>query len=141
MKYVIGRKFDQHTAAFDWQRAMNAKSFADFDDAVTAPLHGFSGKDDYYDRCSAGQFLATIRRPTLIINVLDDPFMTPRAIPAEERLSDSVQIEVSAIGGHVGFVGGELPWRPEYYLSARIIGFLQSSIGEATRDARPLPGM
>lgn len=141
MKAAIGRKFDRHTAAFDWQRAMNAKSFADFDDAVTAPLHGFSGKDDYYDRCSAGQFLGTIRRPTLIINALDDPFMTPRAIPAEERLSDSVQIEVSAIGGHVGFVGGELPWRPEYYLPARIIGFLQSSIGEATRDARPLPGM
>ena len=97
--------------------------------------------NDYYDRCSAGQFLATIRRPTLIINALDAPFMTPRAIPAEERLSNSVQIEVSAIGGHVGFVGGELPWRSEYYLPARIIGFLQSSIGEATRDARPLPGM
>ena len=63
MKSAIGRKFDQYTAAFDWQRAMNARSFADFDDAVTAPLHGFSGKDDYYDRCSSIDFLAGIRRP------------------------------------------------------------------------------
>ena len=46
-------KFDRHTAAFDWQRAMNAKTFDEFDDAVTAPLHGFDGRVDYYDRCSS----------------------------------------------------------------------------------------
>ncbi len=141
MKKAIRRKFDRHTAAFDWHRAMNAKSFAEFDDAVTAPLHGFSGKDEYYDRCSSVAFLADIRRPTLIINALDDPFMTPAAIPGEERLSQDVRIEISKVGGHVGFVGGGMPWRPEYYLPSRIIGFLQSCIGDASRDGRPLPGM
>ena len=141
MKKAIRRKFDSYTAAFDWDRAMNASSFADFDDAVTAPLHGFSGKDEYYDRCSSDAFLAAIRRPTLIINALDDPFMTPAAIPAEDRLADSVQIEVSEVGGHVGFVGGSLPWRPEYYLPSRIISFLQSSMFESPHDGRSMPGM
>jgi predicted alpha/beta-fold hydrolase len=141
MKKAIRRKFDRHTAAFDWDRAMHARSFAEFDDAVTAPLHGFSGKDEYYDRSSSVGFLAAIRRPTLIINALDDPFMTPAAIPAADQLSDSVQIEISEIGGHVGFVGGNLPWRPEYYLPSRIINFLQSSMSESPVDGRALPGM
>ena len=141
MKKAIRRKFDRHTAAFDWQRAMSASSFAAFDDAVTAPLHGFSGKDEYYERCSSVDFLADIRRPTLIINALDDPFMTPAAIPGEERLSEDVRIEVSSAGGHVGFVSGGLPWRPEYYLPSRIIGFLDSCIGDSARDGRRLPGM
>lgn len=141
MKRAIRRKFDQYTAAFDWHRAMNARSFAEFDDAVTAPLHGFAGKDEYYDRCSSVDFLAEIRRPTLIINALDDPFMTPAAIPDKERLSEDVRIEVSSAGGHVGFVGGALPWRPEYYLPPRIIGFLDSCISESEQDGRPLPGM
>ena len=141
MKKAIRRKFDRHTAAFDWQRMLDASSFSEFDDAVTAPLHGFSGKDEYYDRCSSNSFLADIRRPTLIINALDDPFMTPAAIPGEEQLSEDVQIEVSRAGGHVGFVCGGMPWRPEYYLPSRIIGFLDSCIIESKPDGRPLPSM
>jgi predicted alpha/beta-fold hydrolase len=141
MKKALRRKFDRYTAAFDWHRTMKARTFADFDDAVTAPLHGFSGKDEYYDRCSSIDFLADIRRPTLIINALDDPFMTPAAIPDEDRLSEDVQIEVSSSGGHVGFVGGSLPWRPDYYLPSRIIGFLDDSIHDSAQDGRPLPGM
>jgi len=141
MKKAIRRKFDQHTAAFDWDRAMSARSFSEFDDAVTAPLHGFSGKDEYYDRCSSIGFLAEIRRPTLIINALDDPFMTPASIPGEERLSEDVRIEVSSAGGHVGFVSGGLPWRAEYYLPSRIIAFLDSCISDSAQVGRPLPSM
>ena len=141
MKNAIRRKFDRHTAAFDWHRAMSARSFSEFDDAVTAPLHGFSGKDEYYDRCSSVGFLADIRCPTLIINALDDPFMTPATIPDEERLSEDVRIEVSSAGGHVGFISGGLPWRAEYYLPTRIIAFLDSCISDTARVGRPLPGM
>lgn len=79
--------------------------------------------------------------PTLIINALDDPFMTPAAIPGEDQIAASVQIEVSDHGGHVGFVGGGAPWRPEYYLPSRIIGFLQSRIDESVPVGRPMPGM
>jgi predicted alpha/beta-fold hydrolase len=141
MKHAASRKFDQYTAAFNWQRMMDARTFADFDDAITAPLHGFSGKDEYYDRCSSVGFLSDICRPTLIINALDDPFMTPAAIPGEDELSDSVQLELSAHGGHVGFISGGLPWRPHYYLPGRIIDFLEECISGSGPYGRPLPGM
>jgi predicted alpha/beta-fold hydrolase len=126
MKNSVTQKFDRHTAAFDWQKAMSAKTFAEFDDAVTAPLHGFAGMQDYYDRCSATHFLDKIERPTLIINALDDPFMSPAVIPAADKLSDQVTLEISENGGHVGFVCGGSPWRPKFYLPGRIIEFLES---------------
>ena len=125
MKTAVRRKFDQHTAAFDWQRAMAAKTFAEFDDAVTAPLHGFDGKQDYYDRCSSVNYLGAITKPTLVINAQDDPFMTSDVIPQAERLSESVTIEVSVHGGHVGFIDGGTPWNPSFYLPDRITGFLE----------------
>lgn len=128
MKQSVRNKFDRHTAAFDWDKTMKARTFAEFDDAVTAPLHGFEGMSDYYDRCSSNQFLKDIARPTLIINALDDPFMTPAVIPHEDRLSEHVSLEVSEKGGHVGFVSGGTPWRPEYYLPPRIAGFLESHL-------------
>ncbi len=141
MKRAVSRKFDQYTAAFDWQRAMEARTFAEFDDAVTAPLHGFSGKDEYYDRCSSAAYLKEIRRPTLIINSLDDPFMTPDIIPTEDQLSDCVTLEVSEHGGHVGFIGGGTPWRPEYYLPKRITDYLASQITEPQESGYALPGL
>jgi len=141
MKKAVMRKFDRHTAAFDWQRAMNARTFAEFDDAVTAPLHGFSGKDEYYDRCSSIGYLASIRRPTLTINALDDPLMTPATIPDSAKLSDCIQLEVSRQGGHDGFVSGGTPWPPEYYLPGRIIDFLDAGIADSGQYDRPLPGM
>lgn len=125
MKQSVARKFDPHTAAFDWQRAMQARTFAEFDDAVTAPLHGFAGKDDYYDKCSSVHFLTRIERPTLIVNALDDPFMTPEVIPAAGALSEHVTLEISDHGGHVGFIEGGPPWRPRFYLPQRLIGFLE----------------
>ncbi|MDH3431192.1 MAG: hydrolase [Gammaproteobacteria bacterium] len=125
MKNSLRRKFDSHTAAFDWELAMKAETFAEFDDAVTAPLHGFENMNDYYDKCSSGQFLKNIERPTLIINSLDDPFMTPGVIPDEDRLSDAILLEIAEAGGHVGFIEGGTPWRPQYYLPRRLLDFLQ----------------
>lgn len=125
MKRALTGKFDRHTAAFDWTRAMAAATFAEFDDQVTAPLHGFRGKQDYYDRCSSVKYLADIERPTLIINALDDPFMTPEVVPPEEAMSAYVSVELADAGGHVGFIDGGSPWRPSFYLPGRILSFLQ----------------
>lgn len=125
MKNALTGKFDRYTAAFDWDKAMGARTFAEFDDWVTAPLHGFKGMQDYYDKCSSVRFLSGIERPTLIINALDDPFMTPEVIPSEDQLSESVSLEVSANGGHVGFIDGGPPWKPTFYLPGRILSFLQ----------------
>jgi predicted alpha/beta-fold hydrolase len=141
MKTSVRRKFKPHTAAFDWDRAMGATTFAEFDDAVTAPLHGFASKDDYYDRCSSLGFLRSIERSTLIINALDDPFLRPDIIPDESRLSDFVTLEVSERGGHVGFIEGGTPWQPRYYLPKRIIEFLQTELLEQQHEMVAIPGL
>jgi len=125
MKRALVGKFDRFTAAFDWDKAMNARTFAEFDDWVTAPLHGFKGMQDYYDRCSSGKFLKDIARPTLVINALDDPFMTPEVIPDDDQLSGQVSLEIASAGGHVGFIDGGTPWQPSFYLPDRILSFLQ----------------
>lgn len=141
MKAAVKRKFDEHTAAFDWHRAMNADSFSEFDDAVTAPLHGFRGKDEYYQTCSSIHYLQGIERPTLIINAVDDPFMMPDMLPAADQLASEVTLELSEFGGHVGFISGGSPWRPSYYLPGRIIGFLESQMADREPEIRSIPGM
>ena len=95
-----------------------------FDDKVTAPLHGFASVYDYYSRASSRQYLRSIRVPTLLLHAKDDPFMTEDVIPSAEELSESVQLEVTKSGGHVGFVSGKVPWRPRYWLEQRIPVFL-----------------
>jgi uncharacterized protein len=141
LKQSINRKFDQYTAAFDWHSSMAAKTFAEFDDLVTAPLHGFEGKDDYYGSCSSAAFLKGIERPTLIVNSTDDPFMTPEMIPDESLLSDSVTLELSDAGGHVGFIEGGTAFRPRFYLPNRIIGYLNECIEDAERSQPAMPGL
>ncbi|MDJ0710116.1 MAG: hydrolase [Woeseiaceae bacterium] len=124
MKNSVKGKFDRHTAAFNWDKAMEARTFADFDNWVTAPLHGFTGMQDYYDKCSSTHFLKNIERPTLIINALDDPFMTRDVIPSPNALSEHVTLEAAEAGGHVGFIDGGTPRRPTFYLPGRILDFL-----------------
>ncbi|HYM48366.1 MAG TPA: alpha/beta fold hydrolase, partial [Burkholderiaceae bacterium] len=98
--------------------------FRDFDEHVTAPLHGFTGADDYYDKSSSRQYLKHIATPTLIIHSSDDPFMTPDTAPARTELSPAIEFELYQRGGHVGFVTGAMPWRARYWLEDRIPDFL-----------------
>ncbi len=99
-------------------------TFRLFDDQITAPLHGFADVDDYYLRSSSRQFLIHIDTPSLIIHSLDDPFLTPTAIPHEKELAQRVCLELSDGGGHVGFIGGKTPWQAGYWLDQRIPEFL-----------------
>jgi len=75
---------------------------------VTAPLHGFAGAQDYYDKCSSRQFLKNIRVPTRIIHSLDDPFMFESTVPVQDELSSSIDFLLTAYGGHVGFISGSV---------------------------------
>ncbi|MDX1800407.1 MAG: alpha/beta fold hydrolase [Marinobacter sp.] len=81
------------------------RTFHEFDDRYTAPLHGFRDAADYWAQCSALGRLADIRVPTLMINALDDPFLSARCFPREPAvLGDWVRLEAPRWGGHVGFV-------------------------------------
>jgi predicted alpha/beta-fold hydrolase len=124
----LRRKFSPGDGPIDLELAGSSRNFWEFDDRVTAPLHGFDGVHDYYTRSSSRQYLAGIRVPTLMLHAEDDPFMTPGVLPRDDELAPSVRLEVSASGGHVGFVHGMLPWRPRYWLEERIPAFLESHI-------------
>ncbi len=113
----------------EYDRVGRWRTFRRFDDRVTAPLHGFRGVDDYYRRSSSRQYLRGIRTPTLVLHARDDPLMTPAVVPAPGELSPAVRLEVSAGGGHVGFVHGPHPLAPRYWLEERIPAFLEGCLG------------
>ena len=97
----------------------------DYDDRITAPLNGFQGADDYYARCSCRPLLARIDTPTLILHAQDDPFMFPHTVPRREELGAGVRLELTSGGGHVGFVTGTIPWRPDYWAETRALDWLR----------------
>ncbi|MCL7939089.1 hydrolase [Halomonas sp. ATCH28] len=90
-----------------------------YDEAVTAPLHGFDGAEDYYRRASAGPLLDEIALPMLILHADDDPFMPPALFQRFPTPAPPVRLEVASHGGHVGFV----EWhqgRPRSWLARRV---------------------
>lgn len=101
------------------------RCFRDFDEHVTAPLHGFRGAEHYYEAASSRPYLARIAIPTLLLQARDDPFMHPAVIPEPRELPRCVALEVYERGGHVGFVMGRWPWRARYWLEERIPEFLE----------------
>lgn len=130
MRTMFERKYEKYPDGLRkyWQDIESADCFWIFDDKVTAPLHGFPHAHAYYRESSSRQFLPYIATPTLIIHALDDPFMTPDVIPTAEELSSSVTLELSETGGHVGFISGLVPGRPEYWLDQRVPEFLQDML-------------
>jgi predicted alpha/beta-fold hydrolase len=111
-------------------RIARARSFHAFDDAATAPLHGFAGADDYYARSSSRSFLESIRVPTMLIHALDDPFVPGHAVPHDEvRRNPYLVSRFSRDGGHVGFVSGAAPWRLSFWAEKEAARFVTSIVG------------
>lgn len=111
----------------DLAATLAARDWFEFDQAWTAPLNGFDGFRDYYERCACGQYLADIQVPTLIVHSLDDPFMNPGIVPKEQQLSAQVSLELSRRGGHVGFIAANAWGGPHYWLETRIARQLAQS--------------
>ncbi len=129
------REAAQHPGLFDAARVRSARTLREFDDVVTAPLHGFTGVDDYWTRASSKPWLSRIAVPTLMINARNDPFLPCSALPAPHEVAPAVTLEQPEAGGHVGFVSGTFPgnlgWMPR-----RILNFLGAifSAPLASRD-------
>lgn len=115
-------------AAVDAPAALRARDFFAFDDAYTAPLHGFADARDYYTRCQCQPYLRAIRTPTLIINARDDPFMPPSVLPQAGQLAPTVSLELAQGGGHVGFVGRRPGGGLDYWLEQRLADWLQQAV-------------
>ena len=132
MRRKVTEKFRRwDPAPIDISRPRSWRTMSAFDDAVTAPLHGFRDALDYYQRASARRYLGTIATPTLILHARDDPLMSEAVIPDPEELSESTRLELSEKGGHVGFIGGSSPAEAEYWLERRIPEFLNAQVALA----------
>ena len=103
----------------------NIKTFWDFDEAYTAPAHGFTSAQDYYNKSSSKQYLKSIRTKTCIIQALDDPFMTPKILPHKHEYTKDTQLLICKHGGHVGFIQNLFP-KPRFYLNDTIIQYFNN---------------
>lgn len=110
----------------DWSKLDSARTFWEFDDFVTGPVHGFADALDYYAKSSSLNFLSNIRRPTLLMNAEDDPFLPAHILDRVRKLSvnnDFLHYEFTKRGGHVGWVEGSL-WSPRYYMEEKVMNWL-----------------
>lgn len=113
-------------------RLDNLRTMYEFDDAVTAPIHGFKGADHYYETSSSLRWIDRISIPTLLLSAIDDPFL-PRAVLDDvrsvARRNPQLHLEFPEHGGHVGFIGGSSPFSPRYYAEQRACDFLANHAG------------
>ena len=119
-------QFKQHLLkadARDFPDPLLMSDFWQFDNNFTAPIHGYDNAEHYYQCASSRQFLKSIEKPTLIIHARDDPFMSSGVLPEDNELADSVMLELSSHGGHVGFIGSN-GLIPDLWLQKRIHQFL-----------------
>lgn len=137
LKRTMQRKLQVH-ADFPLQQHQlkQIRTIRQFDDALTAPLHGFCHANDYYQRCSGLQFLPKVSKPLWLIFASDDPFLSASAIPAQ--VQPPVSLTVQQHGGHVGFVSGP-PWRPAYWLDQVVPAYLSAQLSQTQPAATPQP--
>jgi predicted alpha/beta-fold hydrolase len=95
-------------------------SIWEFDDKITAPLHGFLDAEDYYERCSSIGFIDSIQTDTLLIQSSNDPMIPAASLPAKSSLNHNIDFQLSTKGGHVGFISGE----PRNWLEHKILDFV-----------------
>ncbi len=115
--HIIGHKVDL-------ERVQNAQTVREFDDALTAPLHGFRDANDYYKQNSSAQFIPDICVPTLILRAMDDPFFA-NDIPHTSIANNAyIYAGFTAYGGHVAFVEGKIPGRQHYWAERQAVRFI-----------------
>ena len=100
----------------------------EFDDLLTAPLHGFKNVRDYYEKASCHQYLRGVQVPTLLVHAMDDPFMVPQVVPQASELSGLIQTAFVPVGGHVGFVSGSFPGKEWSWLSQIVPNFIETNL-------------
>ena len=123
--YLVDRlkiKQTQHPDKISIKDIDSIKSLRDFDEVYTSKAHGFKDALDYYEQCSSLQFLSNIKTPTLIINSLNDSFLSPECYPIKEaKANHNLFLEMPNNGGHVGFI----KLRDYYYNEKRSLEFFE----------------
>ncbi len=125
---AVRARFPEAARRIDPDRVADARTFFEFDDAATAPLHGFAGAADYYARSSSLAFLPRIRVPALCVTAKNDPFLPGEAVErARAAASGAVDFRVTESGSHLGFPEGP-PWALRSWAEALAIGWLEERL-------------
>lgn len=128
MRQTLSEKLTRHQQVGRWHAGERPKikTLFEFDQTVTAPLHGFDDAQHYYQTCSGLSVLDAVQVPLAIIHAKDDPFMTDAVIPTSP-LPANIDYQLSEHGGHVGFVTGS--WRqPQFWLEQSVPHWLASHL-------------
>jgi predicted alpha/beta-fold hydrolase len=129
------QKLTRHPDLCDAVALDGVRTLWDFDDVVTAPVHGFRDALDYYTQSSSIHYLPRVHLPTLLLSATDDPFLPPEVLDdvrSIAQVNPALEVEFVHRGGHVGFISGRLPWHPVYYAEWRVADFLASQFERMT---------
>jgi hypothetical protein len=117
-------KTRQFPGIADPDKLRASRDLYDFDNAFTAPVHGFRNADDYWARASGKPWLPGVKVPHLVLNARNDPFVPAASLPREHEVSKSVLLEQPEQGGHIGFVQGRPPGNLDF-LPRRLFDFFE----------------
>jgi len=137
MKKSMQRKLPQikQQISLTPKQLMKIDDLLEFDNQLTAPLHGFENAHDYYRQASAMPYLKDIAIPTLIIHAKDDPMLSIKAVPSRQDVSEHVTLRISDKGGHVGFISGKNPFKPIFWLEKAVPSYFgQHVLGNANKE-------
>ncbi len=126
MKRKFLTKLERFPDLLNREIMLRSRTLREFDNVVTAPVHGYKDTDDYWSRASSKPGLKNIRVPTLLINARNDPFLPAHALPTPAEVSPAVRLEFSQEGGHAGFVSGAFPGHLDW-LPQRLLDFFKHS--------------
>jgi uncharacterized protein len=121
------QKLEQYPGLFDKEAVLASRTMGEFDNVVTAPLHGFRDVHDYWTQATVKPRLTEIVVPTLVLNARNDPFLPGHTLPGRHAVSAAVELEQPEHGGHVGFMTGPFPGRSGW-LSERVTGWLSGFV-------------
>ncbi len=119
---TLHKKLELKRASFPDLPVFSGSTIYQFDDQITAPVHGFKDADDYYESCSSARFIKDVETPLLLIHSHEDPMCPLRFAPFDEiEKNGYIQSVFTDKGGHVGFVG-----KPKNWLNQSIINWLRT---------------
>lgn len=127
LKQKAEQKLVQFPGLFDRDTMLASRTMYEFDNVVTAPLHGFRDTDDYWSSATTRPLLPHIAVPTLVLNARNDPFLPSEALPSRHEVSSAVELDQPRHGGHAGFMTGPFPGRIDW-LSRRVFGYLERHV-------------
>ena len=115
-----------HPGFVDVAAVRRARTFAEYDRAGHRAPERLRRRGRLLAAPSSGPYLASIRRPTLLIGALDDPIVPAASLPDPSRLPPHVRAEFLPAGGHAGFLEG--PWAMTSWAERRALDFLTAVV-------------